>query len=230
MKAIILAAGRGVRLRPYTHITPKPLLKINGKRIIDYTLDILPQEIDEVIIVIGHLKWRMKWHLGGKHEHKKITYIVQKDKKGTAHALYLCKPFLKKKERFLVLFGDNIYAKNDLKKCLKYKLSILAKEIENPKNFGVLTFDKNHHLKEIIEKPNNPLTNLVNCGVFVLNRKIFNYHMEAISKKEFGLPQTIVKMAQDYPIRIVKASFWIPIGYPSDLKNAKAQLRDIDIL
>ncbi len=228
MKAIILAAGRGVRLRPYTHITPKPLLKINGKRIIDYTLDILPQEIDEVIIVIGHLKWRMKWHLGEKHEHQKITYIVQKDKKGTAHALYLCKSFLKKKERFLVLFGDNIYTKKDIEKCLKHKLSILAKEIENPKKFGVLTFDKNHHLKEIIEKPDNPPTNLVNCGVFVLNRKIFNYRMEAISRKEFGLPQTIVKMAQDYPIKIVKASFWIPVGYPGDLKNAKAQLKDID--
>ncbi len=227
MKAIILAAGRGVRLRPYTHITPKPLLKINGKRIIDYTLNILPQEIDEVIIVIGHLKWRVKWHLGEKHGHKKITYIVQKDKKGTAHALYLCKPLLRKKERFLVLFGDNIYAKKDLERCLNYKLSILAKEIENPKDFGVLTFDKNRHLKEIIEKPSNPPTNLVNCGVFVLNRKIFNYRMEVISKKEFGLPQTIVKMAQDYPVKIIKASFWIPVGYSHDLKKAKEILKQI---
>ena len=225
MKAIILAAGRGVRLRPYTHITPKPLLKINGKRIIDYTLDILPQEIDEVIIVIGHLKWRLKWHLGKKYKHKKIIYIVQKDKKGTAHALSLCKPFLKKKERFLVVFGDNIYAKKDLEKCLKCKLSILAKEVENPKDFGILTFDKNRHLKEIIEKPNNPPTNLVNCGVFVLNRKIFNYRMEAINKKEFGLPQTIIKMAQNYPIKIIKASFWIPVGYPRDLKKAKEILK-----
>jgi bifunctional UDP-N-acetylglucosamine pyrophosphorylase/glucosamine-1-phosphate N-acetyltransferase len=225
VKAIILAAGRGVRLRPYTHITPKPLLKINGKRIIDYTLDILPQEIDEVIIVIGHLKWRMKWHLGKKHGHKKITYMVQKDKKGTAHALYLCKPLLKKKERFLVLFGDNIYAKKDLERCLKHKLSILAKEVNDPKDFGVLTFNKDRHLKEIIEKPNNPPTNLVNCGVFVLNRKIFNYRMEVISEKEFGLPQTIVKMAQDYPIKIIKALFWVPIGYSRDLKKAKEILK-----
>jgi len=222
MKAIILAAGRGVRLRPYTHITPKPLLKINGSRIIDYTLDILPDEIDEVIIVIGHLKWRMKWHLGEKHKHKKISYILQKEKRGTAHALYLCKDLLKKKERFLVLFGDNVYTKKDLERCISHPLAIMAAEIDDPSDFGVLKFDDKRHLQEIVEKPKqDPPSNLVVCGAFVLNRKIFNYRMEAIDKKEFGLPQTIVKMAKDLPIKIVKASLWVPIGYPKDLIKAK---------
>jgi len=227
MKAIILAAGRGVRLRPYTHVTPKPLLKINDKRIIDYTLDILPDEIDEVILVIGHLKWRVKWHLGDVYNHKKIHYIVQKEKKGTAHALYACKKLLKKKERFLVLYGDNIYTKKDLKKCLDYPLSILATEVDDPSEFGVLSFDKKRHLKDIIEKPKkNPPSNLVVCGAFVLNRKIFNYKMQAIDKKEFGLPQTITKMAKNCPIKIIKASLWIPIGYPKDIKKAEQILAD----
>jgi len=226
MKAIILAAGRGVRLRPYTHVTPKPLLKLNGKRIIDYTLDILPKEIDEVIIVVGHLKRRVKWHLGESYKNKKIHYVVQKEKKGTAHALFLCKPYLQKKERFLVLYGDDLYIKEDLEKCLQHPLAILAKDIQDPRSFGVLTFDEKHHLKEIIEKPKHPPSNLVICGVFVLNRKIFNYRMAAIDRKEFGLPQTIVNMAQNHPIKIVKASFWIPIGYPRDLKEAKRLLAD----
>jgi len=221
MKAVILAAGRGVRLRPYTHVTPKPLLKINGKKIIDYTLDILPKEIDEVIIVVGHLKRRIKWHLGETHKNKKIRYIIQKEKRGTAHALYLCKPYLQKKERFLVLYGDDLYVKEDIQKCLQFPLAILAKDITNPSAFGVLTFDDKHHLKEIIEKPKNPPSNLVVCGVFVLNRRIFNYQMQTIDQKEFGLPQTIVKMAQRHPIKIVRASFWMPIGYPKDLKEAK---------
>jgi len=222
MKAIILAAGRGVRLRPYTHVTPKPLLKINGKRIIDYTLEILPDKIDEVIIVIGHLKWRVKWHLGERSRHRKISYVVQKEKKGTAHALYLCKNLLKKKEHFLVLFGDNIYVKKDLEKCLSYPLSLLASEVDDPSTFGALKFDDKRHLQAIIEKPKKkPPSHLVVCGAFVLNKKIFNYRMEAIDKKEFGLPQTIVKMAQRLPIKIVKASFWMPIGYPKDLKKAK---------
>ena len=230
MKAIILAAGRGVRLRPYTHLTPKPLLRINKKRIIDYTLDILPEEIDQIIIVVGHRKWRIKWHLGNEYQGKKITYVVQKEKKGTAHALFLCKPYIQKGERVMVIFGDNLYAKDDLKKCLAHPLSILAKEVDNPRAFGILKFDKNHNLQEIIEKPLNPPSNLVNCGVYVLNDKIFNYKMEAIDQKEFGLPQTIVKMAKYYPIKIVKASFWLPIGYPQDLKKAKAQLKNLDVI
>lgn len=226
MKAIILAAGRGVRMRPYTHLTPKPLLKINGKRIIDYTLSILPPEIDEVIIVIGHRKWRIKWHLGNYYKDKKINYIVQKEKRGTAHALYACKELLSKNERFLVMFGDDLYAKQDLVACLKHPLSLLAKEVEDPSEFGVISFDQKHHLKKIIEKPRkDPPSNLAVCGVFVLNAKIFKYSMMAISQKEYGLPQTILKMAQDYPIKIVKASFWLPIGYPSDLKKAKQILK-----
>lgn len=224
MKAVILAAGRGVRLRPYTHITPKPLLKINNKRIIDYTLDILPQEIDEIILVIGHLKWRVKWHLGDEYKGKKITYITQEDKRGTADALFLCKKYLKNQEKFLVLFGDNLYAKKDLQECLQYPLAILAKDVPDPEKFGVLTFNKKHHLKNIIEKPQNPPSNLVSCGAFVLNDKIFNYKMKAIDKKEFGLPQTIIKLAKNYPIKIVKASFWFPVGYPKDLKKAREML------
>jgi glucose-1-phosphate thymidylyltransferase len=222
MKAIILAAGKGVRLRPYTHLTPKPLLKINGKRIIDYTLSILPEEIDEIIIVVGHRKWRIKQHLGSSYKGKKITYISQGDKRGTAHALYLCKPYLRKKERFLVVFGDDIYVGADLKRCIQYPLSILAAEVENPSAFGVLRFNKDHHLEEIVEKPkDNPPSNLVVCGVFVLSHKIFKYKMQAIDNKEFGLPQTIMKIAKNHPIKIVKASFWLPIGYPKDLKKAK---------
>jgi NDP-sugar pyrophosphorylase family protein len=225
MKAIILAAGRGVRMRPYTHLTPKPLLKINGKRIIDHILEVLPKEIDEVLLVIGHRKWFVKWHIGENHKGKKITYIVQKEKKGTAHAFYLCKKFLKKKEKFLVIYGDNLYTKKDLEQCLKHPLSILATEVDDPSMFGVLKFDNNRHLKKIIEKPkDNPPSRLVVCGAFFLSYKIFKYRMQAIDKKEFGLPQTIAKMAQDHPIKIVKASFWFPVGYPKDLKKARKLL------
>ena len=228
MKAIILTAGRGVRMRPYTHLTPKPLLKINGKRIINHTLEILPKEISEVILVVGHRKWFVKQHIGETYDDKKIAYIIQEHEKGTAHALYLCKDLLKKKEKFLVLFGDNLYAKNDLKKCLEHPLSILATEVDDTDKFGVLKFDDKHHLEDIIEKPKkNPPSRLVVCGAFFLSYKIFKYRMQAIDKKEFGLPQTIVKMAKDHPIKIVKASFWLPIGYPKDLKKARTLLEKI---
>jgi len=215
-------------MRPYTHLTPKPLLKVNGRRIIDHTLEILPKEINEVILVIGHRKWFVKRHIGETYRGKRITYVVQRHKKGTAHALYLCRDLLKKKERFLVIYGDNLYAKEDLKKCLEHPLSILATEVEDPSMFGVLKFNDKRHLENIVEKPKkDPPSKLVVCGAFFLSYKIFKYRMQAIDKGEFGLPQTIVKMAKDHSIKIVKATFWFPVGYPKDLKKARELLKKI---
>jgi len=98
MKAVILAAGEGIRMRPLTINTPKPLLKIIGKPILEHIIDSFPNEIDEIIIVVGYLKDQIKNYFGSNWKSRKINYIFQKDKKGTAHALWLCRPLLKKRK------------------------------------------------------------------------------------------------------------------------------------
>lgn len=224
MQAVILAAGRGRRLRSLTDEIPKPLLKVAGKPILEYNLNQLPSQIEEVIIVVNYLKEQIKDYFGEEFNGRKIRYVEQKQRLGTAHALWACKDYLKD-NKFLVMMGDDLYSKRDILECIDYDLCVLAKEMENPKRFGVLETDKDDFLKDIIESPVDSKNNLANTGLYVLDKRIFDYEMVVLPSREFGLPQTIAKMVEDYPVKVKKANFWFPIGYPEDLEKAKQVLK-----
>src|SRR3989344_4394219 len=124
MKAVILAAGEGTRMRPLTLSTPKPLLKVGGKPIIDYILESLPTEIDEVIIAVKYLGDQIKSHIGAKNLDKKIRYVTGSSL-GTAYSFLATKKFLRS-ERFILVHGDELTDKIDIKNCLSKELSILV--------------------------------------------------------------------------------------------------------
>lgn len=147
MKAVILAAGRGERMMPLTAKTPKPLLKVKGKALIDHVLDSMPDEIDEVIIVVDYLGEQIKEHVGDEHKGKNVKYAWGSDK-GNAYSFFATRKYLNN-ERFLLIYGDEMPNPVDVKRCLREHLSILYFE-----NFyGNITAD----------------------GVMVLNTDIFNY-------------------------------------------------------
>ena len=91
MKAVIFAAGEGRRLHPLTLTQPKPLVKVFEKPLIQHTWDVLPNEISEVLIVVGYKQEMIREFLGDEFQDKKVTYIIQLEPLGTAHALELCK-------------------------------------------------------------------------------------------------------------------------------------------
>lgn len=219
MQAVILAAGKGTRMAPLTYDIPKPMLQLRGKPILEYTIDTLPKEVGEVVIVINYLGQHIKEYFGKKHKGRKIVYIQQDKLNGTGGAILACKNVLEGK--FLVLMGDDLYHKKDVQKLAKEDLAILACEVENPTRFGVFKTDKKNRLLEIIEKPKNSEHKLVNAGAYVLNDKFFDYDLVAISETEFGLPQTIAKMAKDFEVKIIPTALWQPVGYPEDLEKAE---------
>src|SRR3989344_7669374 len=112
MQAVILAAGRGKRMNHLTSGTPKPLIRVAGKNLIEHKLDILPSEIDEVIIVVGYLGDQIEDDFGDFYGDKKIIYVDQGDLNGTAGALWQAKPLLG--ERFIVMMGDDIYGRDEI--------------------------------------------------------------------------------------------------------------------
>jgi bifunctional UDP-N-acetylglucosamine pyrophosphorylase/glucosamine-1-phosphate N-acetyltransferase len=229
MQAVILAAGQGVRMRPLTEGTPKPLLQLDKGTILERTIKILPREVDEVIIVIGYLADQIKKKIGDEQDGRKIKYIVQPELKGTADALSLCEPVLKE-GKFLVVMADDLYSKKDLEQLIKNDLAIMAYPVDYPERFGVFKVDEKGNLIEIVEKPKNHIGNLVNTGAYVLNKKYFKYEPVEIDGGEFGLPQTLMKMAQDgEKIKIERASFWFPIGYPEDLEKARELVKSLKI-
>jgi len=155
MQCIILAAGKGTRLRPLTEYTPKPLIKVNGKALLDHIVEALPSAIDELIIVTGYLGEQVREHCGEEFHGRQVTYIHQEEQNGTAKALWLCKDLIK--GRFLFMFADDIHGKNDLARAVSFSLSMLVAQSKTLRNL-VSLFVALMDISQMIEKPNMPVT------------------------------------------------------------------------
>ncbi|MDO8557192.1 MAG: nucleotidyltransferase family protein [Candidatus Jorgensenbacteria bacterium] len=221
MQAVILAAGLGTRMKGLTSDTPKPLLKVGGKTLLEHKLDRLPNEVNEIIIVVGYLGDRIKELLGSEYAGRKISYVEQKELLGTGHALSLCKKKLSGK--FLVLNGDDLYAKEDLTELIKHDLALLTWEVpqdERGRKVAEVRMDSSGALSDIVEGQPAKKGTLFNAGAYVLDERYFNYSLQLATpgKKELGLPQTMLQMLKDgCKIKIVRATWWKPITSPEDL-------------
>src|SRR3989344_5609161 len=224
MKAVILAAGEGVRMRPLTNNCLKPMIKILGKPLLHHIIEALPDEVSEVILVVGYLSDQIEKYFGKRFGRFKIKYVRQKEKLGTGHALRLCKKFLGR-EKFLMLYADDLQSKEDLTELLNHPLALLVRRVKDPRRFGVVAADKNGRILEIVEKPENPSSNLVSTGVKVLDSRIFKYPLVQHPNGEYYITYPLAQLAKEHEIKAVKASFWLPIGYPEDIKKAEKVLK-----
>lgn len=195
------------------------MIKIYGKPILAYTFDVLPDEVDEVIVIINYLGEQIVQYFGDHYNGKTVKYVWQNELNGTGGAIHQCRHLLR--GRFMVLNGDDLYHHEDLLNLAREEYGVLAYEVEDPTRFGVFKIDSAGHLLEIVEKPQTTEHKLINIGAYVLTEKFFDYPLVAISDKEFGLPQTLASMTNDVKIKIIPATFWYPIGYPHDIAGAE---------
>ena len=220
MQCVILAAGKGTRLRPLTDNTPKPLIKVAGKALLDHIIEALPSSVDELIIVTGYLGEQIREHCGEVFHGRKVTYVEQLEQKGTAHALWLCKDLLK--GRFLFMFADDLHGPQDIARATSYTRSMLTLTTDTPEKFGIVVRHPDGTLAEIIEKPEHAPSNLASTGVMVLDDHIFNFDPYAKETKgEYYLTDVLAEYAKQYPIAVVEQALWIPIGYPEDIQKAE---------
>ncbi len=219
MQCVILAAGMGKRLRPLTDNTPKPLVKVAGKTLLDHIVEALPSAVDELIIVTGYLEEQIRAHCGEEFHGKKVTYIHQEEQKGTGHALWLCKDLIK--GRFLFMFADDLHGAQDIARATSYTRSMLTFTTSTPERFGIVVRHPDGTLAEIIEKPAHPPSNLASTGVMVLDDHIFDFELKVEKDGEFYLTDVIAEYAAKYPIAVVEQNLWIPIGYPEDIEKAE---------
>lgn len=219
MQVVILAAGRGKRMKDLTNGVPKPMLKIKGKPILEYKINALPKEIKEIVFVVGYYGEHIMNHFKRYFNGRKVTYVFQTDLNGTGGALFLARSVLK--DKFLVMMGDDLYHKKDIRALIKHDLAVLGREVEDVSKFGIIKTNQKGHMVEIVEKPKRSKDRLANTGVYVITKKIFNYDLVPIGGGEFGLPQTLAKMAKDHAVKVEKATVWHAIGNPDDLKEAE---------
>jgi len=223
MQAVILAAGKGMRMRPLTYDVPKPMVAVAGKNLLERKMDILPKEVNEIIIIVGYLGEQIKNYFGNFYNGRGITYISQEQLLGTGKALWLAKNLIKGK--FISMMGDDIYTASDLKKCLEYDWAVLAQEIEGHARGGRIELKADGHLVAITEGVHDNEHNFINTGLFVLQPEIFNYELVKLAdKNEWGLPQTIVKAAQDYDVKIVPTKLWLQLTDADDIQRVASIL------
>lgn len=229
MQAVILAGGRGTRLRPLTDKTPKSMIQVGEKMILEHTLGMLPPKIEEAILVVGYKKEKIKKHFGDSFYPEntrggriiKITYVEQPEPSGTADALMRTRPYLRD-GIFLLLSGDDLYHEKDLEvACENDNPLVLVMRSENPERFGVCAIGEGLRLLRIVEKPKNPQGNLVNIGAYLLNNEIFDIPIKAAPNGEFYLAEQVGNWAKERPVHVHEALFWHPINNYEELRAAE---------
>jgi glucose-1-phosphate thymidylyltransferase len=170
MKAIIPLAGRGTRLRPLTHHTPKPLIKVGGRPVLSYLLDdVKALGIEEMVFVVGYLGDVIRDFVRSEYPELRPHFVVQEVQDGTAGAVKLAEPYAD--DELLILFADTLF---DADLSLASSLPagdagiIWAKEVEDYQRFGVIVTHEDGTMERIVEKPDHPVSKLANIGVYFI--------------------------------------------------------------
>jgi glucose-1-phosphate thymidylyltransferase len=168
MKVIIPLAGKGTRLRPHTHITPKPMLKVAGKPVMSYILEDLEKlgDVHQIIYITGHLKEKVEEFVRGSSNIDSV-FVEQKVQDGTAGAVALARDYVD--EPVLIIFVDTIFdADLSVVKTTDADGIIWVKEVEDYQRFGVVVTDKDGNMTQIVEKPKTPISKRANIGLYYI--------------------------------------------------------------
>jgi len=230
VKAIIPVAGAGIRLRPHTHTTPKPLLNVAGKPIIAHIIDeLMDVGVDELILVIGHLGDKIRDFVEREYRIP-AKFVVQESMEGIAHAIYLTRDYMDGSP-VLIILGDTIFD-TDLKAVVKAGKSALGvKEVEDARRFGVVETD-GANIRRLVEKPEKPPSNLVLTGIYYIkeSEQLFTAIGQLIekgkrTKGEFQITDAL-QMIIDQGIEIgtFPVREWYDCGKPETLLESNRRL------
>ncbi len=207
-KAIILAGGKGTRMRPFTYEVPKPMIPVKGKPLLQYIIELLRKyEVRDIILSTGYMGNKIKEYFGnGSKFGVDINYIEEKHEMGTAGSLNLMRNLLN--GTFLMFNGD-ILANIDLHDLIAFHrendalATIALTPVKDPSRFGVVRLRGNKIL-EFIEKPKATVrSKLINAGVYVLEPKVIDYIPEGKAMMETDVFPKLAKKGKLY-------------GYPFD--------------
>jgi len=229
MKAVILSAGEGTRLRPFTYTTPKPLLPIVGKPLLSYQLEALPTiGVTEVCIVVGYGREQIEAHYRENVPPLPLCFVEQREQLGTAHALSFTRDFVGD-EPFVMSYGDVLIPHGTWSKFYKAYEEQDAEglmalyQIENPARLGVVE-TRGKFIERITEKPERaPPTALINAGIYILPPTIF----EAIDatnmsqRREYELTDSLeILLRKGSRLTWYELDNWLTIGMLWDLLHA----------
>jgi len=213
-QAVILAAGEGQRLRPFTVTRPKAMISIADKPILQFIVEALALNgIRNIIFVVGYRKEQVYDYMGsGEQFGVDISYVTQEQQLGTAHALSQVKE--KVGDEFLVLSGDNLIEAPTIADFSAVEPeAVLVKRVNDPVRYGVVNIDRGE-VKGIVEKPKEAGSNMVNTGIYAFSRDVFKF-----TETVLDIPDALNNMiAAGYAIKALETGgTWLDVVYPWDI-------------
>jgi glucose-1-phosphate thymidylyltransferase len=168
MKVIIPLAGKGTRLRPHTHVTPKPMLRVAGKPVMQYVMDDVQRlgGVEQVVYITGHLKEAVEAYVRREIPVPSV-FVEQRVQDGTAGAVALAEPYVD--QPVLIIFVDTIFdADLSVINTTDADGIIWVKEVEDYQRFGVVVTDADGMMTRIVEKPSEPISKRANIGLYYI--------------------------------------------------------------
>ncbi len=233
MKAVVLAAGEGVRLQPLTLTRPKHLINVGGKPILEHCLDAVKAcGINEVIIVVNYMAEAIRRYFGsGEGFGLKIEYVRQPVVLGTGNAVSAVEPYVQ--EDFVLIYGDLLFTSEALRKVLsmynakKLAAALAVVPVERPEDYGIVELEAEGSVKRIVEKPSlgEAPSNLANAGLYVFSVEIFEKakRISASSRGEWEITDAIeLLLKEGKPVFAaeIPRDGWFDVGRPWDLLEA----------
>ncbi len=211
MDAIILAAGKGTRLRPHTNTTPKPLLPVQGRPILDWIIGALPP-VERLVVVVNYLAEQIEDYLAKQTHIRNWTTVRQVEPRGTGDALMACKGKVTA-EKVMVLNGDDLIGRADLAALAAVPMGILAHAVDEPKSYGIIFRNPDGTLNRVVEKPEG-LTppQLANIGGYMFPKSVFDLTLPLSPRGEYEITDAVSQLAARGGFQVVEAKYWRPIG------------------
>ncbi len=233
MKVIIPLAGKGTRLRPHTHVVPKPMLKVAGRPVMSYVMDDVLQlgNVDQVVYITGHLKEKVEAFARTAYDIPSV-FIEQDVQDGTAGAIARARDYIDAPA--LIIFVDTIFdADLSIIKDSQDDGIIWTKEVEDYQRFGVVVTDENGHMTKIVEKPKTPISKRANIGLYyirnwqLLLEGVAHVLTTAPNKGEWYLTDAFQYMIdKGAKIKVVDVEGWYDAGQLETLLDTNRVMLD----
>ncbi len=225
MDGIILAGGAGTRMRPLTLTTPKPLLSLQNRPILEWSLLSLRGIVDRVLIVVHYLKAQIADFMARQALFTDYRLVEQLPRPlGTGHALQCCRDCLKRDE-FLVINGDDLFSRSALSQLSRQRYGILSAPRQDYERYGVIVKNVAGAFQSIDEKPPRdryPAPAPCSIGAYKFRADIFDYALEKTARGEYEISDYMTAAACDEAVAVVDSPFWLPIGDPAALEAAQS--------
>jgi bifunctional UDP-N-acetylglucosamine pyrophosphorylase/glucosamine-1-phosphate N-acetyltransferase len=214
MKCVILAAGEGKRMRPLTFTRPKVMIPIANRPLLEWNLlNAIDAGLKEFIFVVGYRSEMVRnYFANGKKWDVKIDYINQGKALGTGHAIGMVEKFV---DDFIVLCGDTIFGKQDIKDIATKKMCLGLIKVEDAEEYGIVEL-KGKKIVKIYEKMKKPFSNVINAGIYHFDKNIFNYikKTKKSTRREYEITDSINLLLDKEKLEGVFLKEWEDVVYP----------------